>query len=79
MSNSPALTDSASANPRQALPLGGLLALASAGFITILTEAMPAGLLPQMSDGLGVSPALVGQLVTLYALAHCSQPFLSRC
>ena len=68
MSNSPALTDFASANPRQALPLGGLLALASAGFITILTEAMPAGLLPQMSDGLGVSPALVGQLVTLYAL-----------
>ena len=50
------------------LPLGGLLALASAGFITILTEAMPAGLLPQMGDGLGVSPALVGQLVTLYAL-----------
>ena len=50
------------------LPLGGLLALASAGFITILTEAMPAGLLPQMGYGLGVSPALVGQLVTLYAL-----------
>ncbi|WP_455825261.1 MFS transporter [Pseudomonas graminis] len=50
------------------LPLGGLLALACAGFITILTEAMPAGLLPQMGDGLGVSPALVGQLVTLYAL-----------
>ncbi|WP_455910842.1 MFS transporter [Pseudomonas putida] len=68
MSNSPAITDSAPANQRQALPLGGLLALASAGFITILTEAMPAGLLPQMSDGLGVSPALVGQLVTLYAL-----------
>jgi predicted MFS family arabinose efflux permease len=42
--------------------------LASAGFITILTEAMPAGLLPQMSEGLSVSPALVGQLVTLYAL-----------
>ncbi len=50
------------------LPLGGLLALACAGFITILTEAMPAGLLPQMGEGLGVSPALVGQLVTLYAL-----------
>ena len=50
------------------LPLSGLLALASAGFITILTEAMPAGLLPQMSEGLDVSPALVGQLVTLYAL-----------
>ncbi|WP_248731759.1 MFS transporter [Pseudomonas sp. MWU13-2517] len=51
-----------------ALPLTGLLVLACAGFITILTEAMPAGLLPQMSEGLGVSPALVGQLVTLYAL-----------
>lgn len=50
------------------LPLAGLLALASAGFITILTEAMPAGLLPQMGVGLGVSQALVGQLVTLYAL-----------
>lgn len=53
---------------RERLPLAGLLALATAGFITILTEAMPAGLLPQMSTGLGVSEALVGQLVTLYAL-----------
>lgn len=53
---------------RELLPMAGLLALAAAGFITILTEAMPAGLLPQMSAGLGVSEALVGQLVTLYAL-----------
>ncbi|MBJ2260929.1 MULTISPECIES: MFS transporter [Pseudomonas] len=53
---------------RERLPMAGLLALATAGFITILTEAMPAGLLPQMSAGLGVSEALVGQLVTLYAL-----------
>lgn len=58
----------ATAPLRDPLPLAGLLALASAGFITILTEAMPAGLLPQMSEGLGVSQALVGQLVTLYAL-----------
>ncbi|RDS88031.1 MFS transporter [Pseudomonas fluorescens] len=65
MSSSPSLTAS---GQRDSLPLGGLLALASAGFITILTEAMPAGLLPQMGEGLGVSPALVGQLVTLYAL-----------
>lgn len=50
------------------LPLAGLLALAMAGFITVLTEALPAGLLPQMSDGLGVSQAMVGQLVTAYAL-----------
>ena len=50
------------------LPLSALLALACAGFITILTEALPAGLLPQMSRDLGVSEALLGQLVTLYAL-----------
>ncbi|ONH55991.1 Predicted arabinose efflux permease, MFS family [Pseudomonas cedrina] len=62
------LTDTSLKARPETLPLGGLLALASAGFITILTEAMPAGLLPQMSDGLGVSPALIGQLVTLYAL-----------
>ncbi|WP_339451738.1 MFS transporter [Pseudomonas sp. JAI120] len=65
MSSSPSLTAS---TQRDSLPLGGLLALASAGFITILTEAMPAGLLPQIGEGLGVSPALVGQLVTVYAL-----------
>ncbi|CAI8868448.1 putative MFS-type transporter [Pseudomonas chlororaphis] len=53
---------------RDRLPLSGLLALATAGFITILTEAMPAGLLPQMGQDLAVSPALVGQLVTLYAI-----------
>ncbi|WP_039736557.1 MFS transporter, partial [Komagataeibacter intermedius] len=50
------------------LPLGGLLALATAGFITILTEALPAGLLPQMGRSLNVSDAMVGQLVTLYAI-----------
>ncbi|QXH79160.1 MFS transporter [Pseudomonas salmasensis] len=66
MNDSPLLVDTAPhAEP---LPLAGLLALACAGFITILTEAMPAGLLPQIGAGLGVSQALVGQLVTLYAL-----------
>lgn len=46
----------------------GLLALAAAGFITVLTEAMPAGLLPQIGASLGIAPALVGQLVTVYAI-----------
>lgn len=50
------------------LPLGALLALAMAGFITILTEALPAGLLPQMAVGLGVSEAWIGQTVTIYAI-----------
>lgn len=53
---------------RTRLPLSGLLALAAAGFVTILTEAMPAGLLPQIGAGLAVTPALVGQLVTVYAI-----------
>ncbi|MEN8615747.1 MFS transporter [Shewanella baltica] len=50
------------------LPLTSLLALAMAAFITILTEALPAGLLPQMALGLSVSEAWVGQTVTVYAI-----------
>lgn len=50
------------------LPLASLLALAMAAFITILTEALPAGLLPQMALGLAVSEAWVGQTVTIYAI-----------
>ncbi|WP_019914687.1 MFS transporter [Paenibacillus sp. HW567] len=50
------------------LPWTGLLALAMAGFICILTETIPAGLLLQISTGLGVTEAMAGQLVTLYAL-----------
>ncbi|MFD4838432.1 MFS transporter [Achromobacter sp. NPDC058515] len=38
------------------------------GFICIVTETLPAGLLPQISDGLGVSQSLAGQMVTAYAL-----------
>lgn len=48
------------------LPVASLLALA--GFITILTEALPAGLLPQISAGMNISGALAGQFVTLYAV-----------
>lgn len=50
------------------LPWVGLLALAMAGFICILTEGLPAGLLPQIAQDLGVTEALAGQLVTLYAV-----------
>jgi len=55
-------------NAADKLPLAGLLALAMAAFITVLTEAMPAGLLPQMSADLRVSESFIGQLVTLYAI-----------
>ncbi|WP_339835637.1 MFS transporter [Paenibacillus sp. FSL R7-0272] len=52
---------------KQGLPWVALLALAMAGFICILTESLPAGLLPQIAMGLGVTQAKAGQLVTLYA------------
>lgn len=52
----------------QPLPLAALLALAMGAFITLLTEALPAGLLPQMAQTLNVSEAWVGQTVTIYAL-----------
>ncbi|WP_297832491.1 MFS transporter [Pseudomonas sp.] len=38
------------------------------GFIAIMTETLPAGLLPQIGNGLGVSEVFAGQLVTLYAI-----------
>ena len=60
-------TDVASKPQTGTLPVGGLLALAMTGFIAILTETMPAGLLPQIGAALYVSPALTGQLVSLYA------------
>ncbi|MEV0196544.1 MFS transporter [Nonomuraea sp. NPDC050691] len=54
--------------PGERLPLGALLALATAAFITVLTETLPAGVLPAMSAGLGVSESATGQLVTVYAI-----------
>ncbi|QQQ74873.1 MFS transporter [Saccharothrix sp. 6-C] len=50
------------------LPLRPLLALATAAFTTVLTEALPAGVLRGMSAGLGVSESATGQLVTVYAI-----------
>ncbi len=54
--------------PSGQLPLGALLALAMTGFICIVTETLPAGLLPEIGSGLGVSASLAGQMVTVYAL-----------
>lgn len=49
------------------LPVGRLLAFTTAGFLAIVTETMPAGLLPRIAHGLDISEAMAGQLVTLYA------------
>lgn len=60
-------SSSLSASPER-LPIGALLALAMTGFICIVTETLPAGLLPLISDGLGISPSMAGQMITAYAL-----------
>lgn len=51
------------------MPVGSLLALGTAVFITALTETLPAGVLPRVSASLGVGEAAVGQTVTIYAIA----------
>ncbi|MBV4507459.1 MFS transporter [Pseudomonas sp. BW13M1] len=68
--HSPSPTASVAASPASAarLPLSGLLALALTGFIAILSETLPAGLLDQIADGMQVSQAMAGQWVTAYAL-----------
>lgn len=62
--SSPPLLDASS----ERLPLSGLLALAMTGFIAILSETLPAGLLDQIADGMHISQAMAGQWVTAYAL-----------
>lgn len=46
-----------------------LLLLSSVTFMGILSELVPSGILPQMSQGLGVSYAAIGALVSVYAIA----------
>ncbi|KOG54029.1 MFS transporter [Streptomyces griseoflavus] len=58
----------ADASQPRKLPLAALLALATAVFVTSLTETLPAGLLPAMSGDLGVGESAAGQTVTVYAL-----------
>ena len=50
------------------LPLAGLLALSTAAFTTIITELLPAGVLPTMGSTLHVSAARIGMLVSAYAI-----------
>lgn len=62
--SSPLLLDAS----RERLPVSGLLALAMTGFIAILSETLPAGLLDQIANGMHISQAMAGQWVTAYAL-----------
>ncbi|MFJ8896279.1 MFS transporter [Leifsonia sp. NPDC102414] len=51
----------------QKFPWAGLLALAGAVFLSVTSEMIPTGLLPDMSSSLGVSEAQIGLLVTVFA------------
>ena len=53
--------------------------MASVTFVGILSELVPSGILPQMTEGLGVSETRVGFLVGVYALASavCAIPLVS--
>ncbi len=53
---------------RDTLPVGALILLALTGFTAIVTETLPAGLLPQIANDITISPALAGQMVTVYAI-----------
>lgn len=66
-SSSPSRAKAASA-PSKPLPIAALSGLAASGFLCIVTETLPAGLLPQIASGLRVTEAIAGQLVAVYAL-----------
>ncbi|WP_406208004.1 MFS transporter [Kitasatospora sp. NBC_01560] len=66
--DSPAETHGSQEPQSDKLPMLALLALATAVFITSLTETLPAGVLPAMSSDLGVSESAMGQSVTIYAI-----------
>jgi len=55
----------ASVAPRSKLPTAALAGLAASGFLCIVTETLPAGLLPQIASGLQISEAIAGQLVAV--------------
>ena len=67
LSSSPSRVEPGSA-PRANLPIAALSGLAASGFLCIVTETLPAGLLPQIAYGLRISEAIAGQLVAIYAL-----------
>lgn len=52
---------------RKTIPVAALLAMAMTGFTAILTETLPAGLLPAMAADLDIAPSFAGQSVTAYA------------
>jgi predicted MFS family arabinose efflux permease len=67
--NTPTDTSAIGTEKQDRLPIIALIGLFFAGFVGVLTEVLPAGLLPEMSHTLHSSIAATGQTVTLYAVA----------
>ncbi|MET3934704.1 MFS transporter [Arthrobacter sp. OAP107] len=57
-----------SSDPAGRFPWAALLIMALMGFLLIVTETMPAGLLPQIAAGLNITEGTAGQFVSAYAL-----------
>lgn len=53
---------------KTSLPYMALMAFAMTGFVCIMTETIPAGLLPEISSAMSISLSSAGQWVTAYAL-----------
>jgi MFS transporter, DHA1 family, inner membrane transport protein len=56
------------ANSAPRFPIGALLLLSLAVFVTVTAESLPAGLLPEMVEGLQTDPLGVGLLISVWAL-----------
>lgn len=60
-------TDHSTVQGTQRFPWTGLIVLATAVFLSVTSEMLPTGLLPDMSASLGASEPQVGLLVTIFA------------
>src|SRR6266702_7620562 len=67
--SAPAATAADAPAARLRLPLAGLLALSAAACTDVMTDLLPAGLLPQMSASLRVPESRIGYLVSAFAIA----------
>ncbi|WP_082499109.1 MULTISPECIES: MFS transporter [unclassified Rathayibacter] len=61
-------TAPASAATEPPMPWLALALLATMGFLLVAAETMPAGLLPVIAEGMGISEGTVGQFISVWAL-----------
>ncbi|WP_323741689.1 MFS transporter [Curtobacterium sp. VKM Ac-2865] len=62
------LPDQSAPDEPRAMPWLALALLATMGFVLVAAETMPAGLLPVIAEGMGISEGTVGQFISVWAL-----------